>query len=107
MWLEGAERAESRACVSSELTQGFAVRPQESRAEELRRRTGDALGCFMFLKREIVHWWEWSVWSGRPFWFPQGYRTCTLNKLAELVTLIQMMRERENVSFSLLLTPIS
>lgn len=61
----------------------------------------------MFLKREIVHWWEWSVWSDRPFWFPQGYRTCTLKKLAELVTLIQMMRERENVSFSLLLTPIS
>lgn len=61
----------------------------------------------MFLKREIVHWREWSVWSDRPFWFPQGYRTCTLKKLAELVTLIQMMRERENVSFSLLLTPIS
>ena len=59
---------------------------------------GYVLGCFMFLKREIVHWWEWSVWSDRPFWFPQGYRTCTLKKLAELVTLIQMMREREKPS---------
>lgn len=37
--------------MSSGLAQGFAVRPRESRAEQLQRRMGYVLGCFMFLNR--------------------------------------------------------